>query len=292
MTSTLQDIETGYDLDNEFFRLWLDTAMHYSCAVFDEEHVTLEAAQRNKSRILADQALIKPDSVVLDIGCGWGGNLQYLSQERSVERAHGITFSQAQYREAVSRNLPGVSIWCQDYETFVPDRPYDALISIEMIDHLVSPKQQQLGLAVPIYRNYFDRLARWVKPGGRFAFQAILRDRMPRVRKDLEDLRFTAEVIFPGGLNPRLEELISSCSSSWEVIALVTNRLNYRDTAAHWLYRFRQNHETIMGKGLGGRLMSNGETVWNNYERYLATCVRAFEMHWSSGVQMCLVKKA
>ncbi|MFX7870835.1 hypothetical protein ABTK02_22955, partial [Acinetobacter baumannii] len=76
---------------------------------------------------------------------------------------------------------------------------------IEMIDHLVSPQQQRKGLAVAIYRNYFDLLAQWIKPGGYFGFQAILRDRVPRGREDLKDLQFTANVIFPGGLNPRLE---------------------------------------------------------------------------------------
>jgi cyclopropane-fatty-acyl-phospholipid synthase len=292
MTSTFRDIEIGYDLDNEFFRLWLDAGMHYSCAVFDEEHATLELAQRNKSRILADSAGVTADTVVLDIGCGWGGNLEYLSRERMVECAHGITLSPAQYREAVSRKLPGVSLWCVDYETFFPDRQYDALISIEMIDHLVSPQQQRQGHAIAIYRNYFDRLAGWVKPGGYFAFQAILRDRVPRARNDLEDLQFTADVIFPGGLNPRLEELVAASSFAWEIADLVTNRQNYRNTVVHWQRRFRNNREIIMSKGWGGRLMSNGDTVWNNYERYLSTCIRAFEMHWSSGVRMRLLRKS
>lgn len=283
MTSTRQEVEVGYDISNEFFRLWLDERMHYTSAVFDEKNTTLEQAQINKCRILADFAEVTPDSLVMDIGCGWGANLEYLVLERKVKRAHGVTLSRAQHDEIMARKLPGVTTWCIDYREHVPAEKYDALVSIEMIDHLVSPKQQQEGLAIPIYRDYFNTLAKWVKPGACFGFQAILRDRVPRNRKDLEDLKFTADVIFPGGLNPRLEELVAAAGQSWEIEALVTRREHYGKTTAEWLRRFRLHEKEIRAKW--------GETVWNNYDRYLSTCVRAFANHWSSDVQMKLKLK-
>lgn len=288
MTSTREEVEIGYDISNEFFRLWLDERMHYTSAVYDEQHTTLEQAQRNKSRWLADFAEVKPESLVLDIGCGWGANLEYLVLERKVQRAHGITLSSAQAEEIRARKLPGVTMWVADYKDFVPPEKYDALVSIEMIDHLVSPKQQQEGLAIPIYREYFNKTAKWVKPGACFGFQAILRDRVPRSRADLEDLKFTADVIFPGGLNPRLEELVAAAGQSWEIIQLNTRRVDYGKTTAEWLRRFRANKEKIMASGWGSKVMSNGETVWTNYDRYLSTCVKAFANHWSSDVQMKL----
>lgn len=291
MTSTKHEVEIGYDISNEFFRLWLDERMHYTSAVFDAEHTTLEQAQRNKSKWLADFAEVTPDSLVLDIGCGWGANLEYLALERKVKNAHGITLSTAQFEEINARKLPGVSVWCVDYKDYKPAQPYDALISIEMIDHLVSPAQQKEGLAVQIYREYFNKAAQWVKPGACFGFQAILRDRVPRTRKDLEDLKFTADVIFPGGLNPRLEELVEACGQSWEVVQLNTRRQDYGKTTAEWLRRFRANKDKIMASGWGTKVMSNGETVWTNYDRYLSTCVKAFANHWSSDVQMKLRKK-
>jgi cyclopropane-fatty-acyl-phospholipid synthase len=208
-----------------------------------------------------------------------------------VRRAHGITLSQAQEDEIAARALPGVRVWNADYRTFEPAEPYDALISIEMVDHLVSPMQQRAGNAVAIYRRYFDRVAQWVRPGACFGFQAILRDRVPRGRKDLEDLQFTADVIFPGGLNPRLEELVAACGQCWEIVQLVTRREDYGRTVTEWLRRFHASRTTIMERGWGRQLMSNGDTVWNNYERYLSTCVRAFENHWSSDVQMKLRRK-
>jgi cyclopropane-fatty-acyl-phospholipid synthase len=291
MSSTREAIEIGYGVGNDFFRLWLDEGMHYSCAVFDAQHTTLEQAQRNKSSILADFAEVAADNRVLDIGCGWGANLEYLVRDRSVRCAHGITFARAQHDEIKSRRLPGVWVCCTDYSSFAPPHQYDALISIEMIDHLVSPREQAEGRAVTIYRRYFDTVAQWIKPGAYFGFQAILRDRIPRVRQDLEDLKFTADVIFPGGLNPRLEDLVTACGASWEILQLVTRREDYGKTVAEWLRRFRANQTAIMSGGWGCQRMSNGDTVWNNYERYLSTCVRAFENQWSSDVQMKLRRK-
>ncbi len=291
MTSTKEEVEIGYDISNEFFRLWLDERMHYTSAVFDDQHTTLEQAQRNKSKWLADFAEVTPESLVLDIGCGWGANLEYLALERKVKNAHGITLSTQQYEELKARKLPGVSVWCVDYRDYKPAQPYDALISIEMIDHLVSPAQQKEGMAVQIYREYFNKTAQWVKPGACFGFQAILRDRVPRTRKDLEDLKFTADIIFPGGLNPRLEELVEACGQSWEIVQLNTRRVDYGKTTAEWLRRFRANKEKIMASGWGSKVMANGETVWTNYDRYLSTCVKAFASHWSSDVQMKLRKK-
>jgi cyclopropane-fatty-acyl-phospholipid synthase len=153
-------------------------------------------------------------------------------------------------------------------------------VSIEMIDHLVSPAQAREGVAVDIYRAYFDKLATWIQPGGYFAFQAILRHKVPRSRNDLEDLRFTADVIFPGGLNPRLEELVKAAGNSWEIVELKTRREHYGKTTGEWLRRMKLHEKEIRAKW--------GDRVFDDYDRYLSTCVRAFANHWSSDVQMKL----
>lgn len=280
MTSTQRDIEVSYDVSNDFFRLWLDENMHYTSASFLTGDESLEEAQLNKCRILYDFAEMNPDKVVLDIGCGWGANLQYLALDRGVKEAHGITLSPQQTAEIKQRNLPGVEVWCVDYAEFEPPQTYDALISIEMIDHLCSPAQAREGLAVDLYRTYFDQVAQWVDPGACFGFQAILRNRIPRRRKDLEDLAFTADVVFPGGLNPRLEELVTAVHPSWELLELRTQRDSYGRTTAEW-YRRLQLHEKEIRERWGAR-------VYDEYDRYLGTCVRAFAQHWSSDVQMKL----
>ncbi|MEZ4390577.1 MAG: class I SAM-dependent methyltransferase [Polyangiales bacterium] len=279
MTSTKQEIEVSYDVSNEFFRLWLDERMHYTCAVFERDDETLEQAQLNKVRVLHDYAEVNPDKLVLDIGCGWGANLEYLSS-RGVKRAHGITLSTAQADEVMSRKLPGVDVMICDYKDYEPAEKYDALISIEMIDHLCSPAQANQGLAIEIYREYFRKCASWVKPGSYFGFQAILRNRAPRVRQDIADMKFTADVIFPGGLNPRLEELVAAVNPYWEIVELKTRRTDYGRTTAEWLRRMKQHEAHIRAKW--------GDQVFDDYDRYLSTCVRGFANHWSSDVQMKL----
>jgi cyclopropane-fatty-acyl-phospholipid synthase len=279
VTSTKREVEVSYDVSNEFFRLWLDERMHYTCAVYERDTDTLEQAQVNKSRVLYDFAELSPEKTVLDIGCGWGANLEYVAL-RGIKEAHGITLSSAQLEEINARKLPGVRVWCKDYKDFEAPAPYDSLVSIEMIDHLCSPAQANQGLAVEIYREYFRKCATWVKPGGLFAFQAILRNRVPRTKRDLEDLKFTADVIFPGGLNPRLEELVTAVNPYWEIVELKTRRTHYGKTTGEWLRRLRLNEKVIRDKW--------GDQVFVDYDRYLSTCVRAFAAHWSSDVQMKL----
>lgn len=279
MTSTQREIEVSYDVSNEFFRLWLDENMHYTSASYVTGQETLEQAQTNKARILTEYAEVGPDSLVLDIGCGWGAMLEYLSLQ-GVKRAHGITLSTAQQQEIERRKLPGVTTLVCDYAHYEPAEKYDALVSLEMIDHLCSPAQAKEGKAIEIYREYFRKCASWVKPGAHFGFQAILRDRVPRTRQDLADLQFTADIIFPGGLNPRLEELVAAVRPHWEVIELRTQRDSYGKTTAEWLRRLQMHETTIRDRW--------GDTVYNDYVRYLSTCVKGFANHWSSDVQMKL----
>src|SRR5579862_6081201 len=118
MGSTQSDVAVSYDVDNEFFRLWLDERMSYTCALFDEADLAiptmpdahpagnLERAQLRKLDWLHDAAHVTPDKSVLDIGCGWGANLEYLATARGVPNVHGITLSPAQHAEIRRRALP------------------------------------------------------------------------------------------------------------------------------------------------------------------------------------------
>ena len=279
MTSTKEEIDLSYSLSNDFFRLWLDERMHYTSAVYETWDQSLEAAQENKSRWLYDFAELNDQKTVLDIGCGWGSNVEYISR-RGIKEVHGVTLSTEQYNDCVARNIPRSKFWCMDYADMNPAEPYDALVSIEMVDHVVSPAQANEGMAVELYRKYFNKCASYIKPGGLFAFQSILRNRVPRNRKDIADLKFTADVIFPGGLNARLEELVMAVNPSFEIMQLNTRREHYGATTAEWLRRFRSHERTIKEKW--------GEEGYRDDDRYLDTCVRAFKNHWSSDVQMKL----
>lgn len=279
MTSTQAEIDVSYSVSNDFFQLWLDENMHYTCAVYTDEHTTLEAAQENKARFLYELAELDSSKTVLDIGCGWGSFVD-VATRLGVKEAHGITLSTEQIAWCHDRRIPNAKFWLQDYAEYEPGFKYDALVSIEMIDHLCSPRQAREKQAVAIYRQYFNRLADWVEPGAPFAFQAILTDKLPRGRKDLEDLAFTADVIFPGGRNPRLEEMVQALRPKWEIEELYMRRTHYGRTTAEWLRRLEMHEDTIRGKW--------GDQVYIDYVRYLETCVRAFDAYWSGDVQMKL----
>ncbi|NOY26823.1 MAG: class I SAM-dependent methyltransferase [Oligoflexia bacterium] len=280
MTSKHQDIEVSYSVSNDFFKLWLDKNMHYTSASYLTGDEDLVQAQEQKAAILHDYGEITPDSLVLDIGCGWGSFLEYIVTRRGVKEAHGVTLSTQQLAWIHDKHLPQIKTWLQDFNTWEPDWLYDAIVSIEMVDHICSPAQARQGKAVSLYRDYFRRAHKLLKPGGVFACQAILSDRVPRNRKDLEDLAFTADIIFPGGRNPRLEELIMAVRPYFEIEELRTQRASYRRTTKLWWDGLKAHQAQIRE--------TFGDQLYEDYDRYLGTCVRCFDQHWSSDVQLKL----
>jgi cyclopropane-fatty-acyl-phospholipid synthase len=293
MGSSKADIAVSYDVSNEFFRLWLDESMSYTCGIFDDTdgraempppghpgERTLEEAQREKHRILARFAHLDHDSSLLDIGCGWGANLEYQATQTRVKQAHGITLSEAQAAEIGRRGLPNVTAEVCSYLDFKPPQKFDAIISICMMEHIVSPQEARDGLSIPAYRNYFRLAHQWAKPGAYFGLQTILRNFVPRDRQDVKDVGWVTYEIFPGGITPRLEEIIAAVNPYWEVLELKTRRLDYMKTTWHWRDRLRKNEARIRAQW--------GDKVFDDYDRYLSTCVRGFEKHYQSLAQYSL----
>ncbi len=277
MGSNKADVEVSYDVSNEFFRLWLDERMNYTCAVYESWDQSLEAAQLNKLRILSDFAKVTPEKKILDIGCGWGACVEYLATTRHVKDAVGITLSSAMADEVNERKIPGVRCVAGDFRTWKPEERFDGLISICMMDHLCSPQEAREGKAIDIYRQYFKKCWDITTKGAYFGLQTILRNRTPRIKKDLEDVYFVTHEIFPGGLNPRLEDVIQAVNPYWEVIQVNSRREHYGKTTGEWLRRLRLNEKTIRAKW--------GDKVYDDYDRYLATCVTCFDKHYSSLAQ-------
>jgi cyclopropane-fatty-acyl-phospholipid synthase len=277
MGSSQADVEVSYDVSNEFFRLWLDERMNYTCAVYESPAQSLEAAQLSKLKILSDFARLTPEKSLLDIGCGWGACLEYAVTARGVKRAVGVTLSTSQAEEVTARKLPGVELAVSDFMKWESSEKFDSLISICMMDHLCSPEEARQGKAVDIYRAYFKKCWQMTTPGAWFGLQTILRNRVPRNKKDLEDIYFCTHVIFPGGLNPRLEDIIQAVNPYWEVVTCATRREDYGRTTGEWLRRMKLHEKTIRQKW--------GDKVFDDYDRYLSTCVRAFDQHYSSLAQ-------
>ncbi|MBM4358877.1 MAG: class I SAM-dependent methyltransferase, partial [Deltaproteobacteria bacterium] len=196
---------------------------------------------------------------------------------RGVKEAVGVTLSSAQAVEVNARKIPGVRCVDSDFMKWETDEKFDALISICMMDHLCSPQEAREGKAIDIYRAYFTKCWDLTNPGAWFGLQTILRNRVPRNKKDLEDIYFCTHVIFPGGLNPRLEDVIQAVNPYWEVVTVKQRRRDYQRTTAEWLRRMRIHEATIR--------KTWGDKVFDDYDRYLSTCVTAFDKFYSSLAQ-------
>ncbi|MCC7541447.1 MAG: class I SAM-dependent methyltransferase [Deltaproteobacteria bacterium] len=280
MGSTQDQVEVSYDVGNEFFRLWLDERMNYTSAVYLHPNETLEQAQLNKLRILSEYAHVQPGCSVIDIGCGWGANLEFMSLERKVGRAHGITLSTEQWTEITRRKIPNVTAEVRDYKEFKPAEKFDAATCICMMEHIASPEEARSGKHIDLYRDFFRRVHSWTKPGAYFGLQTILRNRMPRNKKDIEDIGHATYVIFPGGITERMEDIVIAVNPYWEVMEMKTRREDYGRTTGEWLKRLRDHKTEILAKW--------GQKVFDDYDRYLSTCVNAFDKHYQSLAQWSL----
>lgn len=278
--STQAQLAVTYDISNDFFRLWLDKRMNYSCALFYNGTTTLEDAQTNKLRWFYEGIRLSQESRVVDIGCGWGANLEFLSKDMGLRDLTGITLSRAQYEELKQRSLPGVTVHCLSYKDFEPERPFDAAVSIGMFEHLASPQQARSGESLRIYRDYFRRVRNWTRPGAWFGLQTVICGRIPRDREALQEIGWTTHSIFPGAISPRIEAIAASVTPYWEIMELHTRRKHYEKTATEWLRRLTANELAIRERW--------GDRIFAEYQRYLSACVMAFREGYQSLAQFIL----
>ena len=253
--------------------------MNYTCALFDGT-TDLDEAQNRKLAFLHHLARITPGKRVLDIGCGWGANLEYLSTQRGVLEAHGITLSRAQYDEIARRRLLGVTASVADYRTYAPPCRFDAVMCICMMEHIATPEEARRGENIALYRAFFRRAHAWTTSGSWFALQAILRSRVPRDGRDLREIGWATRYIFPGGIALRLEEVAESVAPYWEIEEVYTRRSDYQQTTRSWRDRLRRHEGVIRWRW--------SDAVFEDYERYLSICVRAFEQNYMSLGQFAL----
>lgn len=276
--STQEEVEVSYDVSNEFFRLWLDKRMNYTCALYgDDPNISLEDAQERKLDWLHDAAGMSPDKRLLDIGCGWGACIEYMATEKGIKDVTGITLSRSQHAEILERAVPGVDAKCVNYLDFEPAKKFDGVVSICMMEHIATPQQVRAREHIALYRNYFKKAWEWTNPGAQFGLQTILRNRVPRDRDDLRDIGFVTYKIFPGGLSLRLEDIVMAVNPYWEIMEIKTRRIDYMKTCAEWLKRMRANEDLVRSTW--------GDEVFDDYDRYLRTCVTGFDKHYQSLAQ-------
>jgi cyclopropane-fatty-acyl-phospholipid synthase len=232
-------IQFHYDVGNDFYKLFLDENMVYSCAYFTDWSNTLEQAQLDKLDMICRKLQLKPGETLLDIGCGWGALICHAAEHYGVE-AHGVTLSQAQLEYARkrigSRGLEGrVTVELKDYND-VQGR-YDKIASIGMIEHV--------GIAnLP---NYMAKVNSLLPDRGIFLNHGITRPgkrSRRRFRRVRPEQRIMRKYIFPGGELDHIGHTIEQMEAhGFRVHDVEGWRDHYALTCRHWCQRLWDNRE-------------------------------------------------
>ena len=252
--ASAEAIQHHYDVGNEFYRLWLDSTLTYSCALW-EENDTLESAQIRKIDFHVKQARASGAERVLDVGCGWGATLKRLVEKHEVKQACGLTLSQTQAAWIASFNDPRIDVRVESWSDHSPEKPYDAIISIGAFEHFVKPKLTK-AQRVKSYRAFFQRCHEWLKPGGFLSLQTIAYGNIRR-----ENMIDFIEEIFPESELPMLAEIAEASERVFEIMALRNDRQHYKRTCAAWYSNLKANRAAAI------KLV--GQEMVARYEKYL-----------------------
>lgn len=264
------NVSQHYDLEEDFFRLFLDKDLHYSCAYFTNSEVSLEQAQQDKCQHIAEKLLLQPGQRVLDIGCGWGSMAFYLTEHFGVE-VTGLTLSTEQLkvaeRRAQERGLTNVNFKLQDYREHTG--VYDRIVSIGMFEHVGKPN----------YDSYFKKIKDVLVDDGVALIHSIGRSGPPGLTNP-----WIRKYIFPGGSVPSLSEMSQGIEHAELMMTdIEILRLHYAKTLRIWQQRFHAHKEVIREK--------MGERFYRMWDFYLTICEISFQYTDSVVFQIQLAKQ-
>jgi len=232
-------ISYHYDVSNEFYSLWLDRRMVYSCAYFQDRDEDIHTAQEQKLDHICRKLRLEPGERLLDIGCGWGGLVMYAAEHYDVE-ALGITLSEAQV-ELAQRRIEEVGleercrVICQDYRDVALEEPFDKLVSVGMFEHIGLERM----------RVYFKDAWEILREGGLFLNHAIARPGWEPKMNDPDT--FSNRYVFPDGeLTPISHSLDVAETTRFEVRDVESLREHYALTLRRWVRRLEERRDQAL----------------------------------------------
>nr|KAJ0201154.1 hypothetical protein LSAT_V11C600319950 [Lactuca sativa] len=258
ITQARKNISHHYDLSNEFFSLFLDETMSYSCALFKSADEDFKAAQMRKIYSLIQKARVDKDHQVLDIGCGWGSLAIEIVKQTGCKYT-GITLSEKQLKYAETK-VKEVGLEDQikfllcDYRQLPDTSKYDRIISCEMIEHV----------GHEYYEEFFRCCESVLAEDGIFVLQFIsIQDaRYDELRRTPGFIR---EYIFPGGCIPSLTRLTSAMAASSRLCVEHVENIgaHYYQTLRHWRKNLMQNQSKILALGFNQEFIRTFECYFD-----------------------------
>ncbi len=265
-------IRHHYDVGHEFYRLWLDDSMTYSCAMWAGEDDTLRAAQERKLRFHLDAIRAEQATRVLDIGCGWGSILKRVAGCQGVKHSVGLTLSDDQAAVVERAGHPGVEVRTESWMDYAPDTRFDGIISIGAFEHFATLDDSPSERA-RVYREFFTRCRSWLTDDGALSLQTIAYANMSRA----DASTFIQQEIFPNAELPTLAEITTAAEGIFEARSIRNDRLDYARTLEAWAHGLRRHRDEAVD--LVGRDMVA------MYERYLKLSAIGFRMG-----KLCLLR--
>jgi cyclopropane-fatty-acyl-phospholipid synthase len=267
-----KNISEHYDLNNDFFALFLDPSMTYSAAYFRTPELDLEQAQWEKYDRLCRKLNLQPSDHVLEIGSGWGANAIHIAKNYGCS-VTTTTISEEQYKLAKQRvEAEGLSekvtVLLKDYRLL--EGQYDKIVSIEMLE----------AVGADFYDIYFKKCSDLLKKDGLFALQVITcpDSRFESLRTGVDWIQ---KHIFPGSLLPSVAAINKSVNRTGDLtlVDLKDLGLDYAKTLQLWKHEFNRRQKDVRALGFDDRFFRK----WNYY---LCYCEAAFEMRNINVMQM------
>lgn len=230
-----KEVRSHYDIGNDFYELWLDDTLSYSCGYFKNEDDTLKDAQINKVDYILEKLYLKEGMTLLDIGCGWGFLLIEAAKKYGI-KGTGITLSVEQYNEFNRRikeeDLEDqLEVILMDYRDLPKSgMKFDRIVSVGMIEHVGRDN----------YEEYMTCASEVLKDGGLFLLHFI------SALKEFPGDAWMKKYIFPGGMIPSVREIVSiSADLNFHLLDAENLRRHYNKTLLHWRSNFYDHIDEI-----------------------------------------------